>query len=247
MRLLILSLISASLVGCGSYTPKHEGSGVKAAQLADGSWKLTYVAQAVSRTGKTETPISIREPIEAKADQLCPSGYDKLEISDPAISTASGRFGLAFVITAELECGTLYRLIPEPVPATEIAPWSEILPASSLVFGFTAFGDFFITNSSHSKFGVLLTQSASYESVPASSIHEFESAFLSDAGIVRSVLRPDDINFLASTVGALSDGEVFFPVPYTFLGGSGELDTYQKGDVWVYASICGQSHGLGAN
>jgi len=141
----------------------------------------------------------------------------------------------------------VYVFLSEPFASDKISPWSKILPVGSDVVGYTSFGDFFISSKSHSEFGLILTQSASFERIPVTSLRDFESAFLSDPGVIRSILRPEELKYLAAQLGELDTDEVYFPVPYPCLGGSGELDTYQKGDVWVYASISGQSHNVGAN
>ena len=50
---------------------------------------------------------------------------------------------------------------------------------------------------------------------------------------------------LCERVGALGDEEVYIPCPYPFLGGSGELTTYQKGRLWEFLHLVGQMRGLG--
>jgi hypothetical protein len=74
----------------------------------------------------------------------------------------------------------------------------------------------------------------------------FESEFLGGQGVIEQVLRPADVSILEGRLGKLLEEEVFIPVPYPFLGGSGRLDTYEKGNVWVFAGLVGQAHGIGA-
>ena len=140
----------------------------------------------------------------------------------------------------------MYVVLSDSVASERISPWTEVLPDGSEVFGYTAFGDFFISSGPQPEFGLLLTESARFERIPVRSLQEFESSFLSDGGVIESVLRPADLKYLVARLGELGEDEVYYPVPYPCLGGSGELDTYQKGDVWVYSSISAQSHNVGA-
>jgi hypothetical protein len=73
----------------------------------------------------------------------------------------------------------------------------------------------------------------------------FASGFLTDAGIVKHLGRPEDVAALEARIGPLARDEVFIPEPYPFLGGSGELDTFRKGNVWVFADLVGQMQGIG--
>ena len=140
----------------------------------------------------------------------------------------------------------MYKLLNEAVDTDKIDPWCQIIPEGFSIFGFSWVGDFFLSRNGASAFGVLLTHSAKFESVPASNLAEFENNFLGDSKIRASVLREADVKYLIGRLGRPGENEVFFPTPYPWLGGNGSLETYQKGDVWVYASIAGQSHGLGA-
>jgi hypothetical protein len=77
------------------------------------------------------------------------------------------------------------------------------------------------------------------------SLSEFESVVLTQPEFVQTPLRPQDIALLEQRLGPLGVEQVYFPVPYPFLGGSGELSSYDKGDVWVFADLVGQTLGVG--
>ncbi len=62
--------------------------------------------------------------------------------------------------------------------------------------------------------------------------------------VVTHVLRPQLLAALEARLGQLAVDEVYYPVPFPFLGGSGAPETFAKGNVWVFASIVGQSWGL---
>jgi hypothetical protein len=73
----------------------------------------------------------------------------------------------------------------------------------------------------------------------------FEDAILKDVAFIEQFLRPDDLRLLEAQLGELGPEEVYYPVPYPCLGGSGDLSTFDKGDVWVFADLLGQSLGVG--
>ena len=58
-------------------------------------------------------------------------------------------------------------------------------------------------------------------------------------------LRPQDLAVLDRRLGDLRPDEVYYPVPFPSLGGSGELSTYDKGAVWVFADLVAQTLGFG--
>ncbi|TMB28613.1 MAG: DUF1851 domain-containing protein [Deltaproteobacteria bacterium] len=63
---------------------------------------------------------------------------------------------------------------------------------------------------------------------------------LKDAAFVEQFLRPNDLRLLQSRLGELGPEQVYYPVPYPCLGGSGELSTFDRGDVWVFVDLRGR-------
>ena len=88
---------------------------------------------------------------------------------------------------------------------------------------------------------MLRTHHNAFDEQICDSVDEFCDGFLKGAGIVESVLREPLVQSIEERLGKPDPGEVYIPVPYPWLGGSGEPNTYTKGDVWVYASLSGQS------
>ena len=114
------------------------------------------------------------------------------------------------------------------------------------VFGFSAFGDLFVCSQDGRQIAVVLTNLPKLEQLNFDSIDSFTSIFLTNADVAEQVLRKTDYEHLASRLGPLSDDQCFFPVPFPQMGGSGKLDTYDKGDVWVHLDLLGQVMGLSA-
>jgi hypothetical protein len=72
----------------------------------------------------------------------------------------------------------------------------------------------------------------------------FRTVFLTDPQILDIYMRPRDIAVLEKRLGPLQPDEIYIPVPYLFLGGDGNLETYQKGNFRVYLDLVAQTHGL---
>jgi hypothetical protein len=139
----------------------------------------------------------------------------------------------------------LFRLLDSPRPTEDLGCWSEVTDRFSRVIGHTKFGNFFLLDPSSGQYAVLYTIAPELVPTNFRSRESFIATFLSDAGIISHLGRPDDVSALEARLGVLGEDEVYIPEPYPFLGGSGELDTFGKGNVWVFADLVGQSQGIG--
>ena len=141
----------------------------------------------------------------------------------------------------------MYRTF-SPVPLAEKSKrWAHRIQAHyPNVFGFSAFGDLFVCSQDGRQVAVVLTNLPKLEQLNFDSIESFTSIFLTNASIVEQVLRKADYEQLVSRLGLLSNDQCFFPVPFPQVGGSGALDTYNKGDVWVHLDLLGQVMRLSA-
>ena len=82
----------------------------------------------------------------------------------------------------------------------------------------------------------------SYGSHP--SVEDFEAEVLKEPGFELYVLDSDHVADLFRHLGPLADDQVYIPQPYPFLGGSEALETYDKGDAWVFMNIVAQMYDL---
>lgn len=62
--------------------------------------------------------------------------------------------------------------------------------------------------------------------------------------VLRDFFGADRYGQLVERLGEPAEVECYFPVPYPASGGSGALDSYQKGNIWVHLDIYGQVIGL---
>lgn len=142
----------------------------------------------------------------------------------------------------------MYVLCDPPESSTQLGCWARPLGRFSEVVGYTHLGSFFLRDPTTANYLVLypLVHGANAKNYgPFPSSDAFESAVLKDPYFVEKVLRPGDLKILEQSLGRLNAEQVYFPVPYPFLGGSGELSTYDKGNVWVFADLVGQASGIG--
>jgi len=85
-----------------------------------------------------------------------------------------------------------------------------------------------------------------------SSLKQFEADILQEKNFASSCLhpiKPDDIPILKKRLGSLGKEQAYFPVPNTWMGGSWDLKSFDKGNVWIFvlAIRLGLGLGLGLN
>jgi hypothetical protein len=142
----------------------------------------------------------------------------------------------------------VYILTDPAESATRLGCWSKPLDRYSEVVGYSHLGSLFLRDPVKSEYLVLhpLLPGKNVKSYGFfASTTAFEDAILKDAAFIEQFLRPDDLRLLEAHLGELGPEEVYYPVPYPCLGGSGDLSTFDKGDVWVFADLLGQSLGIG--
>lgn len=139
-----------------------------------------------------------------------------------------------------------YLILQESTSIEELGCWSGVTNGFTQVLGYTNFGNFFLQNPANQQIAILYTIEPEVVPTNFTEINELISALTNDKDIESELLRSSDTAILVKRLGDLLDEEVFIPEPYPFLGGTGELESYSKGNVWVYADLVGQSQGVGS-
>jgi hypothetical protein len=140
----------------------------------------------------------------------------------------------------------VYQLLDEPQDTQILGSWQKALEPFSEVVGFTHFGSIFLRNPATQQYLILHPLSYGKNGQDCgvyASVADFETTVLKDPDFVRDFLRPEDHEALVRRLGAPAPYEVYIPCPYPIIGGSGELSTYNKGNVWVFADLAGQTVG----
>ncbi len=133
----------------------------------------------------------------------------------------------------------------EPLSVEHLGCWGKHTDRITLIAGYTAFGDVFLLDPDTEQYAVLCPLSGQRFPTDCYGNEMFQNQFLTDPGIVERFGRPNDLAVLEERLGALEQEHVFFPVPYPFVGGSGELSSYEKGQVWAFIHLAGLFQGLG--
>lgn len=136
----------------------------------------------------------------------------------------------------EREESSLYVLFDSGLLVDEwMSEWNDVVAPFSEVVGFTSFGLILLFDSKTSNFAVLNPLTSTLVNFGAAqSIKEFEAIHLSDTESREKFLRALDLEHLRRLKGPLANQEVYFPSPFPLNGGTSALETYERGDIWVY-------------
>lgn len=128
-----------------------------------------------------------------------------------------------------------------PVASEKLGCWADHYDGFGEIVGYSHLGHFFLRTGEGGEYLVLhpLMQAAkSYGDFP--SVETFEAQVLQEPGFMEHVLRPSHVASIRKRLGGLGKDEIYIPTPYPFLGGSGEPESYEKGDMWVFMDIVSQ-------
>lgn len=144
----------------------------------------------------------------------------------------------------------MYQLLESPRSVEILGVWENHTGNYSEVLGYTVLGSIILRAPETNEYLVLHPRvhgSNAKQYGEFDSIEDFEERILKDEGFIDYCIDPftrEDISALTQRVGKLEKEESYFPVPDPCIGGSGELDTFKKGNVWVSTDISGQNRGL---
>lgn len=138
-----------------------------------------------------------------------------------------------------------YTILEKPESSEKLGCWESIVGEFNQVVGFTLFGDFFLQNSETGQVAILYTIEPEIVPTNFNTITSFVNELLSNNEVEPDLIRPQDVEKLNNLIGVLDEEQVFIPEPYPFLGGDRSLESYSKGNAWVYADLVGQAQGVG--
>jgi hypothetical protein len=107
----------------------------------------------------------------------------------------------------------------------------------SVVEGHTAFGDLFLRDPRTGEYAVLTSSRLELIETGETNRAGFREQILENPGVIDELLRPADVAVLRARLGEPGEGLVFFPVPLSAIGGSGRLETYDRGGLWEFLDI----------
>lgn len=136
---------------------------------------------------------------------------------------------------------TAYTFLRTPAPTAEaLSAWPRLHDPFPHVVGFSRLGHVFLQNPETGQFAVLYPLEGGMKAYDAADMDEFRATVLDDPGFQQYILPSSLMAAVVERLGPIAPNEVYMPVPYPMLGGSGAPETYDKGDVWVFLEIVGQ-------
>lgn len=132
-----------------------------------------------------------------------------------------------------------------PAPLSDISPWDGNLGTFTHYAGYSVLGHVILTAPATGEFGILYPlQEGGFKSYGLTALEPFRAAVLDEPGYRDYALPSRMLAAIRAAAGDLEPGQVYFPVPYPFIGGSGDPSTYKRGEYRVFLSIVGQMLGL---
>jgi len=150
------------------------------------------------------------------------------------------KIAAGYVSSAGTFEGGLFSVLDEPLSSAVLDGWRWLLGRDAIALVASAFGDLFFWSEKHGSIYFLEVQRGTSTFVGKDMAHLFDR-FLTRAEILDRVLHRERFKSVVSRLGKPKYRECYIAVPWARVGGSGEISTYTKGDLAVYASLVGQS------
>lgn len=130
-------------------------------------------------------------------------------------------------------------LFYNPITIDRLGDWAEISGSFDSILGYSLLGDFFLMDTETGQCAVLFTMPPELVDLDFHGVESFKNGCLSHEIIREDVLQEDKIVQLKDKLGPLDIDEIYIPEPYPFLGGNLSLESYGKGNVWVFMELIG--------
>lgn len=134
----------------------------------------------------------------------------------------------------------LFTVLDESLSHSVLKSWRWLLGGDAVALVATSLGDLFFWSEKYSAVYFLEVQYGKSTFVD-SEIGFFLNEFLTNVDIQESVFRRSFLSSLGSKLGQLEYGQCYIAEPWMRHGGTGEIDSYTKGDLGVYTNLVGQA------
>lgn len=142
---------------------------------------------------------------------------------------------------ADLPGWNPYTFAAQPGQTAELMPsWPRLHEPYPLLHGYSRMGHVFLSDQAQQQFCVVYPLQGGSKGYSAASLADFRATVIDDAMFQDWIFPPALVRPIVQRLGPIAHTEVYMPVPYPMLGGSGAPETYDKGDVWVFLDIVGQ-------
>ena len=134
----------------------------------------------------------------------------------------------------------LFSMLDETLSNAVLSSWRWLLGQDAVALVTSALGDLFFWSEKHKAVYFLEVQRGKSTFVDKD-VGFFLDHFLIKDGVLESVLHREFFKSLTGRLGKLKYGECYIAEPWLRLGGSGDVNTYTKGDLAVYTNLVGQA------
>lgn len=134
----------------------------------------------------------------------------------------------------------LFSMLDETLSNSVLSSWRWLLGQDAIALVASALGDLFFWSEKHKAVYFLEAQRGKSTFVDKD-VGFFLDHFLIKDGVIESVLYRELFESLVKRLGKLKYGECYIAEPWLRLGGSGDVNTYTRGDLAVYANLVGQA------
>lgn len=129
----------------------------------------------------------------------------------------------------------------QPGSTAELMPsWPRLHESFPLLHGYSRLGHVFVSDAAQQQFAVIYPLEGGMKTYAAGSPAEFRQTVTDNPDFQAWIMPASHVAAIVAHVGPISPDQVYMPVPYPMLGGSGAPETYSSGDVWVFLEIVGQ-------
>ena len=136
---------------------------------------------------------------------------------------------------------TPFTFAEEPAETAEMMPtWPRLHEPYPLLHGFSRLGHVIVSDRAQQRFAIVYPLEGGLKGYEAQSLADFRATVVDDPDFRAYILPSSHLRAIVEHVGPIDAGDVYYPVPYPMLGGSGAPETYSSGDVWVFLDIVGQ-------
>lgn len=136
----------------------------------------------------------------------------------------------------------MWVVLPEPESTADaLSAWPGLDEQFPQVIGFSRFGHVLLAAPATSTFGILDPDGGSLGTfADYADASTFIEQVINHTELNEGLMPAALVEAVTSRIGPVEDSTVYIPVPYRFLGGDGDPQTYSSGDVWVYLHLTGQ-------
>lgn len=170
------------------------------------------------------------------------TSFERIYVQTDAVpgDSIASKFAQTISAPAGVYESGLISILDEGLGAVILKDWRWYLGGDAIGLASTWQGNIFFWSPKYEASFYLDTQRGKTTFVDKS-VDGLFNAFLIKDGVKKDVLFECIFSSIKARLGALKYCECYIEKPWQMLGGSGESDSFGKGDVEVYVSLTGQT------